>query len=159
MRAEHMQVCYAARNESSACHSTNGRFGRDFLSACRTAAPTAALPPTSQANVAPSATNTRLPASTQTPAPTHTPKPSATATSTSTNTPRPTVTATPTPTHPLMIELNRLQEYPGSLLTVEQTLEPGSNYDRTVVSYQSEGNKIYALLTEPWGDPHPAAGR
>jgi dipeptidyl aminopeptidase/acylaminoacyl peptidase len=55
-----------------------------------------------------------------------------------------------------MIELNRLQEYPGSALTLEQTLESGSNYDRSVVSYESEGNTIYALLTEPWGDPPPS---
>jgi dipeptidyl aminopeptidase/acylaminoacyl peptidase len=56
-----------------------------------------------------------------------------------------------------MIEVMRRQSYPGSELTVEQTLEPGVNYDRTIVSYQSEGNKIFALLTVPWGAT-PAGG-
>ena len=50
-----------------------------------------------------------------------------------------------------MIEHMRQQSYPGSDLTVEETLEPGANYDRYVVSYLSEGNKIYALLTVPQG--------
>jgi dipeptidyl aminopeptidase/acylaminoacyl peptidase len=59
---------------------------------------------------------------------------------------------TPTPTHPLMIEVMRQQAYPGSELTFEQTLEPGVNYDRYIVSYQSEGHKIFALLTVPWGE-------
>jgi dipeptidyl aminopeptidase/acylaminoacyl peptidase len=31
------------------------------------------------------------------------------------------------------------------------------NYERTVVSYQSEGNKIFAMLTIPWG-PRPETG-
>lgn len=45
----------------------------------------------------------------------------------------------------------RAQDYPGSEITVEQTLPPGSNYKRYVVSYLSEGLKIYALLTIPNG--------
>ena len=98
-------------------------------------------------------TETRTPtpsaAAAATAVPTHTPSPSATLTPTPTRTPSPT--ATPTPTHPLMIEMMREQEYPGSEIVFEQTLEPGVNYDRYVISYQSEGNKIYALFTVPWG--------
>jgi dipeptidyl aminopeptidase/acylaminoacyl peptidase len=56
-----------------------------------------------------------------------------------------------------MIQVMRQQPYPGSAITFEQTLEPGSNYDRYVVSYLSEGNKIDALLTIPRGDS-PATG-
>jgi len=67
-----------------------------------------------------------------------------------------TPTPEPTPTHPLMIEVMRQQSYPGSELTFEQTLEDGINYDRYIVSYLSESNKIYALLTVPWGEPPPA---
>jgi dipeptidyl aminopeptidase/acylaminoacyl peptidase len=51
-----------------------------------------------------------------------------------------------------MIEVMRQQVYPGSELIFEETLEPGTNYDRHIVSYQSEGNKIFALLTVPWGE-------
>lgn len=46
----------------------------------------------------------------------------------------------------------RRQAYPGSELTFEQTLNPGPNYQRHVVSYLSEGNRIYALLTIPQGE-------
>jgi dipeptidyl aminopeptidase/acylaminoacyl peptidase len=56
-----------------------------------------------------------------------------------------------------MIEVMREQEYPGSEMVFEQTLEDGANYNRYIVSYQSEGNKIYALLTVPYGEP-PASG-
>lgn len=55
-------------------------------------------------------------------------------------------------THPLMISEFRKQLFPGSDLVVEETLEPGSNYNRYIVSYKSEGNKIYALLTVPQGE-------
>lgn len=56
-----------------------------------------------------------------------------------------------------MIEVMRQQTYPGSELTFERTLEPGSNYDRYIVSYLSEGYKIYSLLTVPQG-PAPESG-
>lgn len=56
-----------------------------------------------------------------------------------------------------MIAVMREQSYPGSELVVEQTLSPGVNYDRYVVSYLSEGLKIYALLTIPRGEK-PATG-
>jgi dipeptidyl aminopeptidase/acylaminoacyl peptidase len=51
-----------------------------------------------------------------------------------------------------MIESMRRQSYPGSEITIEETLEPGANYDRYIASYLSEGNKIYALLTVPRGE-------
>jgi len=67
-----------------------------------------------------------------------------------TNTPTPT--PTPTSLHPLMVEYMRQQTYPGSEITIQETLEPGSNYDRYIASYLSEGLKIYALLTVPRGE-------
>jgi dipeptidyl aminopeptidase/acylaminoacyl peptidase len=51
-----------------------------------------------------------------------------------------------------MVEAMRQQNYPGSEITIEQTLEAGPNYDRYLASYLSEGFKIYALLTIPWGE-------
>jgi uncharacterized protein len=80
-----------------------------------------------------------------------------TPTPTSTPTPTPTATVTPTPVHPLSVEFMRQQEYPGSDLTIEETLSPGSNYQRYVVSYLSDGLKIFALLTVPDGE-RPATG-
>jgi len=56
-----------------------------------------------------------------------------------------------------MIEVMRGQAYPGSDLLIEQTLAPGANYDRYIVSYLSEGLTIYALLTVPRGE-RPATG-
>jgi dipeptidyl aminopeptidase/acylaminoacyl peptidase len=103
-----------------------------------------AVPETVTETAVPSPTTT----ATNTPTPTFTPTPSATPTATIT----PSPTATPTPTHPLMIELMREQAYPGSEIVFEETLKPGDNYDRYVISYRSEGNKIYALFTVPWGE-------
>ena len=51
----------------------------------------------------------------------------------------------------------RQQSYPGSDLLIEQTLAPGSNYNRYIASYQSDGLKIDALLTVPLGRK-PASG-
>lgn len=62
-----------------------------------------------------------------------------------------------TPLHPLTIESLRTRSYPGSPITIESELEPGSNYRRYLTSYQSDGLKIYALLTVPNGDK-PATG-
>lgn len=45
----------------------------------------------------------------------------------------------------------RSDTYPGSELKVLQTLKEGSNYTRQVVSYQSGGLSIQALLTVPSG--------
>ena len=86
--------------------------------------------------------------------PTATEAPTATAPPTATATPVPTPTPTP---HPLMIEAMRQRQYPGSSIVIEQTLEPGANYNRYYASYQSEGLKIYALLTVPFGEK-PASG-
>jgi dipeptidyl aminopeptidase/acylaminoacyl peptidase len=98
------------------------------------------------------------------PQPTATPTPTQSSTlpptpsPTATITPSPTRTFTPTPTlHPLAVEGMRQRSYPGSLIKFEQTLEPGANYDRYLVSYQSDGLKINALLTVPRGKK-PATG-
>lgn len=85
-------------------------------------------------------------------APTVDPEPTTISIPSPTPAPLPTVTPTPVPTHPLMIEVMRQQTYPGSDVTIEATLEPGSNYDRYLASYQSDGLKIYALLTVPYGE-------
>jgi dipeptidyl aminopeptidase/acylaminoacyl peptidase len=58
---------------------------------------------------------------------------------------------------PLAIDAMRQREYPGSDMAIEQTLAPGSNYRRYVASYQSDGLKIFGLLTVPNG-PKPATG-
>lgn len=55
--------------------------------------------------------------------------------------------------HALSIEALREGDYPGSDLVIEQTLSSGSNYQRFITSYKSEGLKIYALLTVPNGEP------
>lgn len=59
---------------------------------------------------------------------------------------------TPDGPHPLTIEYLREQEYPGSEITIEQTLAPGSNYNRYLVSYLSEGLRIDAYMTVPFGE-------
>jgi dipeptidyl aminopeptidase/acylaminoacyl peptidase len=59
--------------------------------------------------------------------------------------------------HPMTIAYLRKQSYAGSPLTLEQILQPGSNYNRSIVSYRSEGLKVYALLTVPLGQ-RPATG-
>ena len=61
-----------------------------------------------------------------------------------------TITPTPNP-FPISIEAMRSREYPGSQIVIEQTLPPGTNYNRYIASYISEGLKIYALLTIPNG--------
>jgi len=53
--------------------------------------------------------------------------------------------------HPLSIEVMRSTDYPGSDITIEQTLESGFGFNQYVVSYKSEGLKINALLTVPIG--------
>ena len=59
----------------------------------------------------------------------------------------------PSEQYSLSIESLRQGDYPGSDLVIEQTLTPGSNYSRYIVSYKSEGLKIYALLTVPTDKP------
>ena len=74
-----------------------------------------------------------------------------TATPTTTHIPSPTQSQTTVVTSPLAIETMRKKQYPGSDITIEQTLSSGSNYNRYVVSYLSDGLKIYGLLTVPQG--------
>lgn len=57
--------------------------------------------------------------------------------------------------NPLAIETLRQKAYPGSDIAMEQTLTPGSNYNRFIVSFRSEGLKIYGLLTIPQGQKPP----
>jgi dipeptidyl aminopeptidase/acylaminoacyl peptidase len=113
----------------------------------------------------PAPTGTPVPTATDTatspPSPTATPSPLPTATYTPSPTPpptdTPTPTVTPTPLHPLSIETMRQQSYPGSDMVIEETLGPGANYDRYVASYQSEGLRIFGLLTVPRGE-RPESG-
>ncbi len=105
---------------------------------------------------APAVVAASRPAPTATLAPTATPSatpaPSATPSATAT----PTATPTPTPTlHPLAIAAMRQRQYPGSDVVIEQELEPGPNYHRYLASYQSDGLKIYALLTVPFAGRPP----
>jgi fermentation-respiration switch protein FrsA (DUF1100 family) len=82
---------------------------------------------------------------TSTPSPSKTPKPTATHTA--------TVTPTSTPTlHPMNILAARESPYPGSLITIEEPLKPGANYDRYIAWYESDGLRIYGLLTVPFGE-------
>ena len=85
------------------------------------------------------------------PAQTDTPAPTATATVS----PSPTATPTPTP-HPLTIESMRQRSYPGSEITILESLAPGANYSRAIASYLSDGLRINALLTIPFGNPPPS---
>jgi fermentation-respiration switch protein FrsA (DUF1100 family) len=105
----------------------------------------------------PSATTSpaRIPTATPSPSPTPSPIPTATPTPTPTHTA--TATPTPTPMHPLAIEYMRRQTYPGSEITIEEKLQAGSNYDRYIASYLSDGLRIYALLTVPRGQK-PGSG-
>jgi dipeptidyl aminopeptidase/acylaminoacyl peptidase len=59
--------------------------------------------------------------------------------------------------HPLSIAALRGRAYEGSDFVVEQVLDPGVNYNRYIVSYLSDGLKIYALLTVPL-TPKPPSG-
>ena len=116
-----------------------------LLTAC-IAAPTTPFP-----TAPPTPAAATLPA-TRTPSPSSTPGAAPTPTATATSTPQPTPTF-----HPLMVEGMRQRDYPGSEITVEKQLDAGSNYTRQIVSYRSEGLKIYALLTIPNGK-QPASG-
>jgi dipeptidyl aminopeptidase/acylaminoacyl peptidase len=85
---------------------------------------------------------------------------------TSTHTPLPTSTITPTPVatevifeigREITIDYLRGLEITGSEITFEESLPNGSNYYQHLVSYISEGNKIFGLLTIPFADP-PQSG-
>ena len=86
-----------------------------------------------------------------------TPGPTGPPTATTTATVTPTATATPSPTpHPLTIESMRQRSYPGSQIIIHESLPPGANYSRAIASYLSEGLRINALLTIPFGNPPPS---
>lgn len=54
-----------------------------------------------------------------------------------------------TKTNPLGIESLRQRQYPGSEITIEETLAPEENYNRYIASYMSDNLKNYALLLVP----------
>lgn len=71
----------------------------------------------------------------------------------------PQLTPTVTPPPPafavgldLTVDYLRTLNIEGSEIVIEQTLGNGTNYYRFIASYSSEGNKIYGLLTIPFGD-------
>ncbi|MAS34825.1 MAG: alpha/beta hydrolase [Anaerolineaceae bacterium] len=70
-----------------------------------------------------------------------------------TETPAPTETPVFEVGTELTVEALRQLEIEGSDILVEQTLDAGVNYSRYIASYTSDGNKIYGLLTIPFGDP------
>lgn len=72
-------------------------------------------------------------------------------TPTETPLPKPTQITWSTDPHPLQIEVNRQWTYPGSEITFEETLPSRPTYDQFVVSYLSEGYKIYAYMAIPNG--------
>src|SRR3989344_1312797 len=51
--------------------------------------------------------------------------------------------------NPLYIENIRKQDYPGSAITITQTLSSGVNYKRYIASYSSDTLKIYGLYPVP----------
>lgn len=53
--------------------------------------------------------------------------------------------------NPLSIQAMREKAYPGSAITIEKNLADTVSYHQYIVSYKSEGLKIYALLTVPVG--------
>jgi dipeptidyl aminopeptidase/acylaminoacyl peptidase len=71
----------------------------------------------------------------------------------------PPATAAPGAPDPaaLAISAMRARTYPGSDIVTERTLPTGPNYNRYVVSYHSDGLKLFGLLTVPTGD-RPAGG-
>ena len=82
------------------------------------------------------------------------------ASATSTLTTVPSSTVTPTPTEEtfevgreITLEYLRNLEISGSEITIEQKLAGGPTYHHYLASYLSQGNRIYALLTVPFGEP------
>ncbi len=55
--------------------------------------------------------------------------------------------------NPMSIQFLQEQDYPGSELEFTETLTPGSNFNRYIASYESEGNSINGLLTIPIAEP------
>lgn len=60
-------------------------------------------------------------------------------------------------THPLQIMEMRKNDYPGSIIVIEQKLSSSTNYDRYLTFYKSDGLKIFSLLTTPKDNP-PVGG-
>jgi dipeptidyl aminopeptidase/acylaminoacyl peptidase len=56
-------------------------------------------------------------------------------------------------TSPIDIDYLRTLEISGSDITTEQELASGSNYEKYIASYQSDGYKIFGLLTVPDTEP------
>lgn len=54
-----------------------------------------------------------------------------------------------TETFPLQVAEMRKKSYPGSDIQIKQELGNGTNYKQYIVTYKSDGLKIYALLTVP----------
>jgi dienelactone hydrolase len=130
------------------------------VAASATTTSTAQTQPTATPTVTPVPTGDSLSDDDLTPTavvPTATPIPPSATPTTAVLTTTPTAKLWATGPHPLQIEVMRQQSYPGSPISVEQTLTPGTNYDQYVVSYQSDGYKIYALMTIPNGTK-PATG-
>lgn len=59
--------------------------------------------------------------------------------------------------HPLSIDYLRNRNYPGSQIKIEKELEEKQKYQQFIASYESDGLKIFALLTIPKGEM-PAGG-
>ena len=108
------------------------------------------IPPTATLTTIPP-TNTIAPTVLPRTTATLTPSPTTIPSHTPTNTPTTIPTSSPTPSHALMIESLRQEEFPGSELVIESSLTPDQNYNRYIASYESDGLKIYALLTVPLG--------
>lgn len=62
-----------------------------------------------------------------------------------------------TPLDPLTIEAIRARTYTASPITTEQQLGNQGGYSDAIISYKSDGYKIYALQSTPTGTP-PAGG-
>ncbi len=118
--------------------------------ACSPAASTAVLTQPTQMPIA----TTAAPPPTGTTTSTRTPTQTSTPTFPPSSTPSPTSTPVP---FPMSIQAARERSYPGSPITIEETLDPGANYNRYYASYMSDGLKIYGLLTVPFGE-QPAGG-
>lgn len=58
---------------------------------------------------------------------------------------------------PLTIAAIRAKSYPGSPITIEQTVGEQGGYSDQVASFQSDGFKIYTLISTPDGSP-PSGG-
>jgi dipeptidyl aminopeptidase/acylaminoacyl peptidase len=77
------------------------------------------------------------------------PSPTATVTPTPSQTPTPTITSTPDPYAGLTIEDLAHRSYGGGELVVEEVLAVNSYFTRTLISYPSDGLKIYGFMNIP----------